>query len=365
MPVSAGSFMERHRVGNSDLTISAIGLGCYGMSEVYGPADDAESIATIRRALDLGVNFLDTSASYGAGHNHRLIGEAIRGRRHDVVIHSKSGSPRDGGPDAVRGGGDPRYLRQTCEQSLKNLGIETLDVFCMSRVDPNVPIEESVGGMAELVKEGKTRFISLSECSAESLKRGSAVHPLTSLQMEYSLFSRDAEEQGQIDACKELGMAMMAYAVLGRGMLSDQVPKVEELAADDVRESHVVQRRGERPLVVEELMAPGAEGAVDGEAAAYLIRVAEVEAVVRRPDPVEIRCGEAQHAVIAQHAAALAQQCDGVRIREMFDEVLGEDERDVVEGEALRDVQDLIDAFERLVVDVDPACQMLLAGAEV
>ena len=227
--------MERHRFGNSDLTVSAIGLGCYGMSGVYGPADDAESIATIRRALDLGVNFLDTSASYGDGHNHRLIGEAIRGRRHDVVIHSKSGSPRDGSPDAVRGGGDPRYLRQTCEQSLKNLGIETLDVFCMSRVDPNVPVEESVGGMAELVKEGKTRFISLSECSAESLRRGSAVHPLVSLQMEYSLFSRDAEEQGQIDACKELGMAMMAYAVLGRGMLSAQVPKVEEMAADDIR----------------------------------------------------------------------------------------------------------------------------------
>src|SRR6202047_477142 len=228
--------MERHRHGNSDVTISAIGLGCYGMSGVYGPADEAESIATIRRALDLGVNFPHTSATSGSGHNHRLIGEAIRGRRHDAVIHSKSGSPRDGGADAVRGGGDPQYLRQTCEQSLRNLGIETLDVFCMSRVDPNVPIEESVGGMAELVNEGKTRFISLSECSAESLKRGSAVHPLVSLQMEYSLFSRDAEEQGQIDACKEFGMAMMAYAVLGRGMLSDQVPKVEELAADDVRQ---------------------------------------------------------------------------------------------------------------------------------
>jgi aryl-alcohol dehydrogenase-like predicted oxidoreductase len=228
--------VERHRLGNFDLMVSAIGLGCYGMSGVYGPADDAESIATIRRALDLGVNFLDTSASYGNGHNHRLIGEAIRGCRHDVVIHSKSGSPRDGGPDAVRGGGDPRYLRQTCEQSLKNLGIETLDVFCMSRVDQNVPIEESVGGMAELLKEGKARFISLSECSAESLRRGSAVHPLVSLQMEYSLFSRDAEEQGQIDACKELGMAMMGYAVLGRGMLSDQVPRVAELTADDVRQ---------------------------------------------------------------------------------------------------------------------------------
>ena len=227
--------MERHKFGNSDLMVSAIGLGCYGMSGVYGPADDAESIATIRRAFELGINFLDTSASYGKGHNHRLIGEAIRGRRHEVVIHSKSGSPREGNPDGVRGGGDPRYLRQTCVESLKNLGIETLDVFCMSRVDPNVPIEESVGGMAELVKEGKTRFISLSECSAASLRRGSAVHPLVSLQMEYSLFSRDAEEQGQIGACKDLGMAMMAYGVLGRGMLSAEVPKAEDLAADDIR----------------------------------------------------------------------------------------------------------------------------------
>jgi aryl-alcohol dehydrogenase-like predicted oxidoreductase len=205
------------------------------MSGAYGPADDAESIATIRCALDLGINLLDTSASYGKGHNHRLIGEAIRSRRHEVVIHSKSGSPRDGSSDAVRGGGDPHYLRQTCEQSLKNIGIEALDIFCMSRVDPNVPIEESVGGMAELVREGKTRFISLSECSAASLRRANAVHPLVSLQMEYSLFSRDAEEQGQIDACKGLGVAMMAYAVLGRGMLSAHAPKVEEMAADDVR----------------------------------------------------------------------------------------------------------------------------------
>src|SRR5215831_19109708 len=230
-----GLFMERRRLGNCDLMVSIIGLGCYGMSGAYGPADDAESIATIRRALDLGVNLFDTSASYGKGHNHRLIGEAIRGRRHDAVIHSKSGSPRDGSSDAVRGGGDPRYLRHTCEQSLKNLGIETLDVFCMSRVDPNVPVEESVGGMAELITEGKTRFIALSECSANSLGRGSAVHRLASLQMEYSVFSRDAEEQGQIDTCKELGLALMAYAVLGRGMLSAEIPKLEELAADDIR----------------------------------------------------------------------------------------------------------------------------------
>ena len=227
--------MMNRTFGNTDLRVSAIGLGCYGMSGVYGAADDAESIATIRRALDLGINLLDTSASYGQGHNHRLIGEAIRGRRQDVVIHSKSGSPRDGSPDATRGGGDPRYLRKTCEDSLRNLGIDTLDVFCMSRVDPNVPVEESVGGMAELVRESKARYISLSECSAESLRRGSAVHPLASLQMEYSLFSRDPEQQGQLAACKELNMAMMAYGVLGRGMLTTQVPKLDDMSADDIR----------------------------------------------------------------------------------------------------------------------------------
>ena len=221
--------------GTTDLRVSVIGLGCYGMSGAYGPADDAESLATLRRAFDLGINFLDTSASYGQGHNHRLIGEAIKGRRGEVVIHSKSGSPRDGNPDGVRGGGDPRYLRKTCEESLRNLGIDTLDVFCMSRVDPNVPVEESVGGMADLVGEGKTRYIALSECSAQSLRRGSAVHLLASLQMEYSLFSRDAEAQGQLAACKDLGLSMMAYGVLGRGQLTAQVPTLAAMGEDDIR----------------------------------------------------------------------------------------------------------------------------------
>jgi len=148
-----------------------------------------------------------------------------------VVIHSKSGSPRD----RSGGGGDARYLRETCETSLKNLSIAALDVFCLSRIDPDVPVEDSVAAMAALVKEGKTRFIALSECSAESLRRGSAVHPLVSLQMEYSLFSRDAERQGQIAACQNLGAAMMAYAVLGRGLISGAPPPRESLGAGDVR----------------------------------------------------------------------------------------------------------------------------------
>lgn len=227
--------MQFSKFGNTDLMVSAIGLGCWGMSGVYGPAEDAESIATIHEALESGINFLDTSANYGQGHNHRVIGEAIKGRRDKVVIHSKSGSPRNATGDGVPGGSHPAYLRRICETSLANLGVDYLDIFCMSRVDPNVPVEDSVDEMARLVEEGKTRFIGLSECSARSLQRGAAVHTLASLQMEYSIFSRDAEHQGQLAACKELGLGFMAYGVLGQGLLTRSPPSMTDMSTGDIR----------------------------------------------------------------------------------------------------------------------------------
>jgi aryl-alcohol dehydrogenase-like predicted oxidoreductase len=208
------------RFGTTDFDVSAISLGCMSMSGSYGPADDAESIATLHRAFDLGVNFLDTSASYGNGHNHELIARALEGRRDRIFIHSKSGSPRHPDPSGIRVGGSPEYLTRVCEESLRRLRIETLDVFCMSRVDPTIPIEESVGAMAMLVAQGKTRYIGLSEASAESIRRAQKIHPIVSLQMEFSLWSRDAEEHGNLDACREFAMSLMAYGPVGQGFLA-------------------------------------------------------------------------------------------------------------------------------------------------
>lgn len=228
--------MEYVKFGHTDLRVSRMGLGCYGMSGAYGEADDAQSIATIHRAIELGVNFLDTSASYGRGHNHQVIGKAIKGRRDEVVIHSKSGTVRTAdGRSIAEGSGTPERLREICEASLAGLGIETLDMFCMSRVDPTVPIEESVGGMARLIEQGKTRHISLSEASVDSVRRGFATHKLASLQYEYSLWSRDPEPD-HVAACSELGMSFMAYAPLGYGFLSATLRRHGDLPEDDSRQ---------------------------------------------------------------------------------------------------------------------------------
>lgn len=230
--------MEYHKFGTTEFSVSAIGVGCMSMSGSYGPADDSESIATLHRAFDLGVNFLDTSASYGNGHNHELIARALKERRERIVVHSKSGSPRN--PEASRGlsGSSPEYLTRVCEESLRRLETDRLDVYCMSRVDPAVPIEESVGAMARLVEQGKVRYIGLSEASASSIRRASAVHPIVSLQMEYSLWTRDAEEAGNLEACRELGMAFMAYSPLGRGFLTGAFHDPEDFAPNDGRLNH-------------------------------------------------------------------------------------------------------------------------------
>ena len=233
--------MRRIKFGPTDLLVSPIGLGCMSMSGCYGQQDDKECIATIRRALELGVNLLDTSYNYGEGHNQTLIAKAIKGRREDVVIHSKTGSTRVSGNYVS---GTPEHLRKTCETSLERLGIDCLDVICMSRVDPVVPIEESVGAMAQLVKEGKTRHIALSkDASPELIRRAWAVHPVVSVQDEYSLFICDPKG-GLLEECRKQGMAFMAFAPLSRGILSGQFHSLEDVPEGDRRHRDPRYQRG-------------------------------------------------------------------------------------------------------------------------
>ena len=221
--------MEYVQFGTTEFKVSHLALGCMSMSGAYGPADDDESIATLHRAFDLGINFIDTSASYGSGHNHELINKALKGRRERIVIHSKSGSPRTPDAQGNRSGSTPEYLTQNCEQSVKRLGIDALDVFCMSRVDPDIPVEESVGAMAKLVERGLTRYIGLSEASANSIRRARKIHPICSLQMEYSPWSRDPEG-GNIQTCREFKMGFMAYSPLGRGFFAGAVRGQSDLS---------------------------------------------------------------------------------------------------------------------------------------
>ncbi len=227
--------MEFVQFGNSPLRVSRMGLGCMGMSGIYGPSDDEESIATIRRALDLGVNFFDTSVSYGSGHNQELIGKAIKGRRDEAILHSKFGSRRDAGGETVGSSASADRVREDCEDTLRRFGVEAVDIFSPSRVDPDIPIEETIGAASKLVEEGKIRFLGLSEASPESIRRANAVHPLVSLQMEFSLFTRDPVTGGNLDACREFGMGLMGYAVFGRGILTGAYRSFDDLAEDDRR----------------------------------------------------------------------------------------------------------------------------------
>ncbi len=226
--------MKQRRLGRNGPLVSALGLGCMGMSEFYGPRDERESIATLHRALDLGVSFLDTADIYGCGANERLVGPAIKARRAEVFLATKFGNVRDEQGRFLGVNGRPEYVRQACDQSLSRLRLDVIDLYYQHRVDPQVPIEETVGAMTELIRAGKVRYLGLSEAAAPTLRRAAAAATITALQTEYSLWTRDVEAE-ILPTCRELGIGFVPYSPLGRGFLSGTIQRTEDLAADDWR----------------------------------------------------------------------------------------------------------------------------------
>jgi aryl-alcohol dehydrogenase-like predicted oxidoreductase len=228
--------MKKRNLGSEGLVVSQLGLGCMGMSEFYGPGDDAESVATIHRALDLGITLLDTADVYGPHTNEELVGLAIKGRRDEVVVATKFGIMRDPGDTSRRGvNGRPDYVRAAVESSLRRLGVDHIDLYYQHRVDANVPIEETWGALSELVTAGKVRYLGISEASAQTIRRANSVHPISALQYEWSLWSRDIEDNGVLQTARELGIGLVPYSPLGRGFLTGQITSFDDLPANDFR----------------------------------------------------------------------------------------------------------------------------------
>jgi len=292
--------VKTRRLGTQGLETSALGLGCMGMSEFYGTADEGEAIATIHRALELGVNFLDTADAYGPFKNERLVGRAIKGRRDEVVLATKFGNVRTEQGERLGIRGDREYVLSACDASLERLGTDHIDVYYQHRVDPNTPIEETVGAMAELVEQGKVRYLGLSEAASETIRRAHAVHPISALQTEYSLWSRDVEDQ-ILPAIRELRIGLVAYSPLGRGFLSGRIRSADDLEEGDFRRDNPrfqgenFQKNLELVERVEELAA--AKGCTAAQIALAWV-LAQGEDIVPIPGTTRVRKLEANVAVL-------------------------------------------------------------------